>query len=131
MTHASAPGWHPDPSGRWQLRWWNGAAWTDQVASAGRRAQDPAPGGEATAALVNQVLATALGYVDLSDATREPVPEATITNALWNDADNRRDILVLAHGHLTALENTGSDRPRAQALTHITTALHNPPLLPR
>jgi len=101
------------------------------VASGGRQARDPALAGEATAALVNQVIATALGYVDLSDATREPVPDTTITNALWRDADNRPDILVLAHGHLTALEHTGSDRPRSQALTHITTALHNPPLLPR
>lgn len=25
-------GWHPDPTGRHQHRWWNGSAWTDQVA---------------------------------------------------------------------------------------------------
>jgi len=100
------------------------------VAVGGRQAHDPALAGEATAALVNRVIATALGYVDLSDATREAVPDATITNALWNHATTRRDILVLAQGHLAALEQQGSDRARAQALNHITRALHNPPLLP-
>jgi hypothetical protein len=29
------PAWHPDPTGRHQLRWWNGAAFTDQVADGG------------------------------------------------------------------------------------------------
>lgn len=23
------PGWHPDPSGQYQLRWWDGARWTE------------------------------------------------------------------------------------------------------
>jgi Protein of unknown function (DUF2510) len=27
--------WHPDPSGRHQLRWWDGQAWTDQVSDRG------------------------------------------------------------------------------------------------
>ena len=30
------PGWFPDPMGRHQYRWWDGATWTDQVASNGR-----------------------------------------------------------------------------------------------
>lgn len=25
--------WHPDPCGRWELRYWNGQAWTAHVAN--------------------------------------------------------------------------------------------------
>ena len=126
-----APGWHPDPSGRWQVRWWDGSTWTDQVASGGRRAADPAPGGEATADLVNRVVATALGFVDLAETLPDSVTDASVTPALWRDAATRRDILLLAHGHLAALEQQGSEPARAKALTYITKALDNPPVMPR
>ena len=33
MTHAP-PAWHPDPPGEHDLRYWDGSAWTDRVASA-------------------------------------------------------------------------------------------------
>lgn len=33
-------GWHPDPSGRHELRYWDGR-WTEHVASGGRRLTDP------------------------------------------------------------------------------------------
>ena len=29
-------GWYPDPSGRPQQRWWDGAAWTDFVSADGK-----------------------------------------------------------------------------------------------
>jgi Protein of unknown function (DUF2510) len=35
------PGWHPDPRGRHELRWWDGARWTSNVADAGVTATDP------------------------------------------------------------------------------------------
>lgn len=38
---ASAPGWFPDPSTRHTTRYWNGAAWTDQVQGVGT--DTPAP----------------------------------------------------------------------------------------
>ena len=31
----TAGGWHPDPTGRHQHRWWDGTRWTDTVADAG------------------------------------------------------------------------------------------------
>jgi hypothetical protein len=31
----TAGGWHPDPTGRHQHRWWDGTGWTDTVADAG------------------------------------------------------------------------------------------------
>ena len=41
-TAAPAGGWHPDPTGRHQQRWWDGSAWTDQVADNGAVSTDPA-----------------------------------------------------------------------------------------
>lgn len=35
------PGWFPDPTGRHDHRWWDGAAWTAHVADAGVAATDP------------------------------------------------------------------------------------------
>lgn len=44
------PGWHPDPYSRHEYRYWDGAAWTDQVSDRGAVSSDPpmasaAPGG--------------------------------------------------------------------------------------
>ncbi|KAA0232647.1 MAG: hypothetical protein JJLCMIEE_00586 [Acidimicrobiales bacterium] len=41
-------GWKPDPFGRFEMRYWNGTAWTEDVSNAGRQTKDPAgaePGG--------------------------------------------------------------------------------------
>ena len=32
---ASPPAWHPDPSGRFHYRWWDGSEWTSNVATDG------------------------------------------------------------------------------------------------
>ena len=39
---AQPAGWHPDPSGRHEMRYWNGSGWTDDVSDAGVAAKDPA-----------------------------------------------------------------------------------------
>ncbi len=36
-----APNWYPDPGGRHEHRYWDGAAWTDNVADHGRQSVDP------------------------------------------------------------------------------------------
>jgi hypothetical protein len=41
---ASGGGWHPDPTGRHQHRWYDGSAWTDQVADNGANSTDPIGG---------------------------------------------------------------------------------------
>ncbi len=42
----SPPGWHPDPFGRFESRYWDGAQWTEHVARAGQTSVDPpVPGG--------------------------------------------------------------------------------------
>ena len=35
------PGWRPDPDGRHDYRWWDGAGWTDHVADGGVSGTDP------------------------------------------------------------------------------------------
>jgi len=43
-TLAAAPAqgtWHPDPSGRHQLRWWDGQRWTEQVSDGASVGVDP------------------------------------------------------------------------------------------
>jgi uncharacterized protein YxjI len=37
--------WYPDPMGRHQYRYWDGSAWTDDVANNGVQAKDPLQGG--------------------------------------------------------------------------------------
>lgn len=37
---SAPPGWHPDPFGRFEWRWWDGTGWTEQVARSGVRATD-------------------------------------------------------------------------------------------
>jgi hypothetical protein len=34
-------GWHPDPSGRYEHRWWDGERWTEAVSTAGAAFTDP------------------------------------------------------------------------------------------
>lgn len=38
---AVAAGWHPDPLGRHQYRYWNGAEWTEHASDNGRQVVDP------------------------------------------------------------------------------------------
>ena len=39
----SPPAWHPDPSGRFHYRWWDGSQWTSQVSTDGRHRHQPGP----------------------------------------------------------------------------------------
>lgn len=38
---AAKPDWYPDPTGRHQHRYWDGAAWTANVADSGQTSSDP------------------------------------------------------------------------------------------
>ncbi len=37
----AAANWYKDPSSRFELRYWNGSAWTEHVATAGAQSIDP------------------------------------------------------------------------------------------
>lgn len=38
-----SPSWQPDPTGRFDHRWWDGTAWTSQVASQGKAYDESTP----------------------------------------------------------------------------------------
>ena len=61
-----APGWHPDPSGRFEFRYHNGERWTTDVSSGGvryvDRSQPPRPRGT-TAALVFGLVGLGLAWL--------------------------------------------------------------------
>jgi hypothetical protein len=40
ITHTPA-GWYPDPSGRFEMRYWDGLAWTEHVSRQGQQYTDP------------------------------------------------------------------------------------------
>jgi hypothetical protein len=41
-TPTSPAGWLADPSGRHELRYWNGSSWAAQVSDRGKQSEDPA-----------------------------------------------------------------------------------------
>jgi Protein of unknown function (DUF2510) len=41
VDEARNAGWHADPTGRFQCRYWDGATWTDQASSDGEVTSDP------------------------------------------------------------------------------------------
>ena len=40
ITHTPA-GWYPDPSGRYEMRYWDGLAWTEHASRQGQQFTDP------------------------------------------------------------------------------------------
>lgn len=51
---AAAPDWYEDPMGRHQHRYWDGTAWTQDVADSGQTSVDPLDGSGAGAATAGQ-----------------------------------------------------------------------------
>ena len=43
LAAVPAGAWHPDPSGRYRQRWWDGSAWTDHVTDGITTFADPTP----------------------------------------------------------------------------------------
>ena len=80
MSTGTGPGWYPDPTGRFDVRYHNGRTWTGDVATGGNRFVDtmpltppspvtPLPGGRparngiATAAMTCGIVALATGWI--------------------------------------------------------------------
>jgi hypothetical protein len=74
MTTAGLPpaGWHPDPSARHRLRYWDGAQWTAYVSDAGDTGIDPVPGADAGTASPTTP-AAAVTVAPVSEPVTEPV----------------------------------------------------------
>lgn len=62
MTQTNPPGWHPDPMGRHEYRYWDGSQWSDHVSDRGTTGVDPLiagpPATEAAAAVPDDEPAT-------------------------------------------------------------------------
>ncbi len=65
-TPPTPPDWYPDPAGRHEYRYWNGAAWTDDVASHGRQSTDPVHAREPHVPTVNRATEKVVGDVERS-----------------------------------------------------------------
>jgi len=44
LTSPAAGAWHPDPTGRYAYRWWDGFRWNDAVSDGQQTLSDPVPG---------------------------------------------------------------------------------------
>jgi uncharacterized protein YxjI len=81
MSEPGAPqppaSWHPDPFGRHELRYWDGAQWTEHVSSHGRQSTDPPVGGGAVPT-VNRATAKVVGDVAAAGATGSAAGGGTI-----------------------------------------------------
>ena len=78
MTNTTPPNWHPDPYGRHEMRYWDGATWTEHVANAGVTGVDkvaPAPksakGAEPPEVEVPRLLADLRSELAVSTAWRD------------------------------------------------------------
>src|SRR5256885_479984 len=60
-TTSPPASWYPDPTGRYQQRYWDGAQWTEHVATDGQTGTDPLPPAAPRAAADDQV---PVGYDD-------------------------------------------------------------------
>lgn len=81
MSQADAPAadWYPDPSGRFQFRYWDGEAWTGHVSTDGQTDWDP-PGDAAPED------AAAQAEAEQEPAVQEPAAEAPAEEAVPADA---------------------------------------------
>lgn len=92
----SGAGWHPDPFGRHQFRWFDGSAWSDQVSNWGSVTTDPlgvAPG--APQAPAAPVASAAPGAGSAPPALPPPFPA---TEPGLNPRKPRRMPLIVAAG---------------------------------
>ena len=78
-----AGGWHADPAGRFEHRWWDGYRWTDEVSNVGIAQIDPAGGLEPQAPVApEQLPATSTAPATPTAAPTAAVPAGPPTSML-------------------------------------------------
>ncbi|RQP11758.1 MAG: DUF4041 domain-containing protein [Microbacteriaceae bacterium] len=111
---SAAADWHPDPTGRFEKRYWNGSVWTEHVFSAGTQSVDPMP---ATPAGVAQGGVAQGGVAQPATSPSEPkIPifgaRKVAASALQENA--RLQALIDTHG-LKPIAELDAAREEAQA----------------
>jgi len=86
----SDPQWAPDPTGRHEYRWFDGATWTDRVADHGEEAVDPvaSAGPPQTAETSDAAAATPPAAMPMPPTVGGPV--VTIPEGVWLSSRGRR-----------------------------------------
>ncbi len=93
MTQTNPPGWHPDPLGRHEYRYWDGSQWSDHVSDRGTTGVDPVV---ATAPTPQ----TETAVPDIASAAK--VPAATVPAATVPSAGPTPPAKVCPHCHASA-----------------------------
>ncbi len=125
---SSRPDWYTDPTGRHDLRYFNGTSWTGDVSDSGRRSVDPlgphprrrgtrsvvatllALAGFGTLVIAVVVVPRAAAYLDVSPHTVEIVDcaptgsEVALTVALTNAGESSADYTI----HVRILDDNGA-----------------------
>jgi len=113
-TTEIAAGWFPDPTGRYERRYWNGGSWTEHVFSAGSQSTDPMPSAmEAVAeSTVVEVpasrrsareSATAQGAGATTPAQQAPVADAKSRKVSYFGAKKQAESLITENERLEVL----------------------------
>jgi hypothetical protein len=83
-TEAAAGGWQPDPTGRHQLRYWSGSAWTDDVSNGGVTSRDPLTGGPPAAVAFSPVAQPgARGPIGKPSSAGTTIVLTIVTLGIW------------------------------------------------
>jgi hypothetical protein len=125
---SSRPDWYTDPTGRHDLRYFNGTSWTGDVSDSGRRSVDPlgphprrrgtrsvvatllALAGFGTLVIAVVVVPRAAAYLDVSPHTVEIVDcaptgsEVALTMALTNAGESSANYTI----HVRILDDNGA-----------------------
>lgn len=95
------PAWYPDPSGRFELRYWNGTAWTEHAARGGEVVADPLQAATAPAAV-------AAAEQPAADTSQEPYDLLLPAGAVIACFTDRVPGELLRDGSLTGRAGRGS-----------------------
>lgn len=80
------PGWHPDPAGAHEYRWWDGARWTDDISDGGVAGRDPLPGAAGSADQTSAMHVPGAGPDDPTTAHLPTTDAAAGAAPAWDPA---------------------------------------------
>jgi hypothetical protein len=111
---SSPADWYPDPSGRHEVRYWDGGAWTEHVSDRGAPGRDPVDGGGPSQTLQSDRIARATGgstdgersgsAATSERRTEQPArPTPIISRAGWTRRTKAVATFVLLDATITAI----------------------------